>query len=349
MERTGWVAVAGVCEAQVVRYIIIGAGAVGGTIGGRLFDGGHEVVLVARGAHLDALRERGLRLELPDRTLTLPVPVVDGPGALVARPDDVLVLGVKTQDTAAVLAEWDGYGATGTDGPGPAVVCAQNGVENERLALRRFADVHAMCVWLPCSHLEPGVVQAPCAPLTGILHLGRFPSGADGTTRRIAADLTGSGFDAPVSDDVMAWKYAKLLSNLGNALQAVAGPIGDGPLFELHSRARAEGAAVLDAAGIPYISEAQQARLRGDRVEVQAVNGSVRGGGSSWQSLTRGTGSIEADYLNGEIVLLGRRHGVPTPVNEALRRIANSFARDRRRPGDLTAGEVAALAGVGHA
>jgi 2-dehydropantoate 2-reductase len=303
------------------------------------------------------LHERGLRLELPDRTLTLPVPAVDGPGALRARPDDVLVLAVKTQDTAAVLARWDGYGAgtgtgaesgsAGSGGGGPAVVCAQNGVENERLALRRFADVHAMCVWLPCSYLEPGVVQAPCAPLTGILHLGRFPSGADDTTRRIAADLTGSGFDAPVSDDVMAWKYAKLLSNLGNALEAVAGPIGEGPLFELYSRARAEGAAVLEAAGIPCVSEAEQARVRGDRVEVQSLNGAVRGGGSSWQSLTRGTGSIEADYLNGEIVLLGRRHGVPTPVNEALRRTANSFARDGRRPGDLTADELAALVGAG--
>jgi 2-dehydropantoate 2-reductase len=331
-----------------MRYIIIGAGAVGGTIGGRLFDAGHEVVLVARGAHLDALRERGLRLELPERTLTLPVPVVDGPGALRARPDDVLVLAVKTQDTAAVLAQWDGYGAgvaagAGPAGDGPAVVCAQNGVENERLALRHFAHVHAMCVWLPSSYLEPGVVQAPCAPLTGILHLGRFPSGADGTTRRIAADLTGSGFDAPVAQDVMAWKYAKLLANLGNSLEAVAGPIGDGPLYEVYARARAEGAAVLDAAGIAYVSEAEQSRVRGDRVEPQAAKGSARGGSSSWQSLTRGTGSIEADYLNGEIVLLGRRHGVPTPVNEALRRAANSFARAHRRPGSLAPEESAAL------
>lgn len=336
-----------------MRYIIIGAGAVGGTIGGRLFDGGHEVVLVARGGHLDALRERGLRLELPDRTLTLPVPTADGPAALRARPDDVLVLAVKTQDAAAVLAEWDGYGAgagsgarSGADGGGPAVVCAQNGVENERLALRHFADVHAMCVWLPSSHLEPGVVQAPGAPLSGILHLGRFPSGADDTTRRIAVDLAGSGFAAPVSPDVMAWKYAKLLSNLGNALEAVSGPIGEGPLFEVYRRARAEGAAVLDAAGIAHVSQEEQARVRGDRVELLAVNGAERGGGSSWQSLTRGTGSVEADYLNGEIVLLGRRFGVPTPVNEALRRTANSFARDRRRPGGLTADETAALVGA---
>ena len=57
-----------------MRYIIIGAGAVGGAIGGRLFESGHEVVLVARGAHLEALREGGLRLRTPEGSLTLPGP-----------------------------------------------------------------------------------------------------------------------------------------------------------------------------------------------------------------------------------------------------------------------------------
>jgi 2-dehydropantoate 2-reductase len=329
-----------ISEGSVMRYIIIGAGAVGGTIGGRLFDSGREVVLVARGAHGAALRERGLRLELPDGTRELPVPVADGPEALTPRADDVLVLAMKTQDTAGALAVWGSYGEQ------PAVVCAQNGVENERLALRRFRDVHAMCVWLPCSNLEPGVVLAPCAPLTGILHLGRYPSGADGTTGRIAADLADSGFGAPVRDDVMAWKYAKLLANLGNAVEAVHGPVEDGPALQLHARARAEGTAVLDAAGIAYISEEDQARERGDRMRIQPLRGALRGGGSSWQSLVRGTGTIESDYLNGEIVLLGRRLGVPVPVNEALQRTANLLARERRRPGELTAGERAALLGV---
>ena len=57
------------------------------------------------------------------------------------------------------------------------------------------------------------------------------------------------------------------------------------------------------------------------------------GGSSGWQSVMRGTGSIEADYLNGEIVLLGRLHGVPTPYNEAVRRHANRVARSRLTPG----------------
>jgi 2-dehydropantoate 2-reductase len=320
-----------------MRFIIIGAGAVGGAMGGRLFDAGHDVVLVARGAHLEALRANGLRLELAGRTVRLPVPAAAGPGELQPGRDDVLVLATKTQDTPAALAVWDGFGDR------PALVCAQNGVENERLALRRFRDVYGMCVWLPSTFLEPGVVRAAAAPLTGILTVGRYPSGDDERVRRIAAHLEDAGLEAPVARDVMAWKYAKLLTNLGNALDAVTGPDGDTDLRPLGALAVAEGRAVLDAAGIGYVGEEEQRRVRGAKVQPPAFDGARGGRSSSWQSLARGTGSIEADYLNGEIVLLGREFGVPTPVNEALQRAANVLARDRRPAGGLTAQERDAL------
>jgi 2-dehydropantoate 2-reductase len=70
-------------------------------------------------------------------------------------------------------------------------------------------------------------------------------------------------------------------------------------------------------------------------VQHRPVEGRPRAGGSSWQSLARGTGSIEADYLNGEIVLLGRLYAVPTPVNELLQQLANVAARERARPGSV--------------
>ncbi len=249
-----------------MRYIVIEAGAVGGTIGGRLFESGHEVVLVARGPHLDA-------------------------------------------------------------------------------ALRRFRQVYGMCVWLPATHLEPGTVEAQGAPLAGLLHIGRYPSGTDAIATRIGGDLAGSRFLAPVTAEVMRWKHGKLLSNLGNAIEAVCGhgAADTDPLTVLRRRAPAEGAAVLDAAGIAYASDEESAQVRGDRVGILPVNGSPRAGGSSWQSLTRGTGSIEADFLNGEIVLLGRERGMPTPVNEVLRWLANRAARERRAPGSMTPGEVMAL------
>ncbi|GAA2496800.1 ketopantoate reductase family protein [Streptomyces longisporus] len=329
-----------------MRYIIIGAGAVGGSIGGRLAGAGHEVVLVARGAHHAALRDGGLRLKVPDGDHTYRLPTVEGPDELdELRADDVLVLAVKTQDTVTALQAW---GPAPVAGGGTAaerlpLFCAQNGVEGQRLALRVFRRVYGVCVWLPSTFLEPGVVSAPCAPLTGILHLGRHPHGIDETVRLVAADLEKSRFEAPVVPDVARWQYAKLLSNLGNALEAVAGPIAGDEAVALYARVRAEGEAVLDAAQIAYASVEEQKAVRGHKVDLVPLDGAPRGGGSSWQSLTRGTGTIEAD-VNGEIALLGRLHGVPTPLNELLQRLANTFARERRAPGSMPVVDLVRLA-----
>ncbi|MEV7179322.1 2-dehydropantoate 2-reductase N-terminal domain-containing protein [Kitasatospora sp. NPDC093679] len=328
-----------------MRYIIIGAGAVGGTVGGRLHESGHEVVLVARGAHLAALREDGLRLTTPEGSRTLAVPAVGGPEELELRRGDVLVLAVKTQHSLPLLDAWAArpVAGGGTAGELLPLLCAQNGVENERLALRRFRRVYGVCVWLPSSHLEPGRVLAQGSPVSGVLHVGRFPRGSDDTAGRIAADLAASHVGARASADVMRWKYAKLLGNLNNALEAVGGPV-DGELrLKLARRTVAEGEAVLDAAGIGRADREEQRAAWSGRVTLVPVDGEGRRGGSSWQSLARGAGDIEADHLNGEIVLLGRQHGVPTPLNAALQRLANTFAREGRAPGSLPEAELAAL------
>ncbi|WP_369212465.1 ketopantoate reductase family protein [Streptomyces flavofungini] len=326
-----------------MRYIIIGAGAVGGTVGCRLAEAGHDVVLVARGAHKAAVEEHGLRLRTPVGTRVHRIPVVGNPAELGGlNQDDVLFLAVKTQDAEAALDAW---GALPVAGGGTVaevlpLVCAQNGVESERIALRRFDRVYGMCVWLPATHVEPGTVAAEGVPHTGMLHLGRYPGGTDETAGRIAADLEKSNLLAPVVPDVMRWKYNKLLANLANALEAVTGPIGTDEARQLYRRARAEGEAALTAAGIAWVGAEEEREVRGDRIRLEPVDGAERGGGSSWQSLARGTGRIEADYLNGEICLLGRSHGVPTPVNDALRRMANAFARERRPAGSMPVAEL---------
>jgi 2-dehydropantoate 2-reductase len=149
-----------------VRYIIIGAGAVGGTIGGCLFQAGHDVVLVARGAHLEALRARGLRLATPLGTSMLGIPAVGGPAEAGLRPGDALILTAKTQDAAALLDEWAWQPVSGGTVAAETlpVVCAQNGVASERFALRRFRHVYGMHVWLPATHLEPGEVGSQGVP-----------------------------------------------------------------------------------------------------------------------------------------------------------------------------------------
>ncbi|WP_141207485.1 ketopantoate reductase family protein [Streptomyces griseorubiginosus] len=326
-----------------MRYIIIGAGAVGGAVGGRLAGAGCEVVLVARGAQYAALRDGGLRLRVPDGEFTHRLPVVDGPAGLgTLRADDVLVLAVKTQDTRAALDAW---GPAPVEGGGTAagrlpLLCAQNGVEGQRMALRTFRHVYGVCVWLPATFVEPGVVSAAGSPLTGILHLGRYPRGTDETVRLIADDLEKARFEAPVVPDLARWQYAKLLANLANAVEAVTGPVEGEAALEFVERVRAEGAAVLDAAGIAYTSPEEQRARRGDKVTLVPLEDVPRGGGSSWQSLVRGTGSVEADYLNGEIALLGRLHGVPTPLNELLQHLANTFARERREAGSMPLSEL---------
>jgi 2-dehydropantoate 2-reductase len=88
------------------------------------------------------------------------------------------------------------------------------------------------------------------------------------------------------------------------------------------------------------------AELRGDQVRIEPVGGTRRTGGSSWPSLTRSTGSSEADYLNGEIVLLGREHGVPAPGQRAAAAARQPVRRRSPRPGQRHPGAMAALLAV---
>ena len=134
-----------------MRYIIYGAGAVGGVIGGRLAQNGRDVVLIARGPHLEALKRDGLTLQSAEKSEQLDIPAAGGPAEIDFQDDDAVILTMKTQDTEAALDEL--RAAAGMSIP---VFCAQNGVENERLALRRFQNVYGVTVMLPAVHLEPG-------------------------------------------------------------------------------------------------------------------------------------------------------------------------------------------------
>lgn len=323
-----------------MTYVILGAGGVGATIGGLLADAGSDVVLLARGEHARVMSQAGLRLAMPDRVLTIHPPVVDDVAALTLQPGDVLIITTKTQQTADLLEATAGL----PNADQVVVMCAQNGVENERIALRLFPQVLGCCVMLPAVHLAPGRVDAQGIPQPGMLEIGRYPDAATrpsgAVVDAVVDDLCAAGFLVTARDDVMRWKYAKLLRNTGNALTALCGPDldddGDRIVGQLDRMAHDEGARVLERAGIDYVSDADWAAHRGDRVRVGTVEGRARGGGSSWQSIERGTGNIESDALNGEIVLLARLHGTVAPVNEVLQREANDLARRRGRPGEMS-------------
>jgi 2-dehydropantoate 2-reductase len=321
-----------------LRLVIYGAGAVGGVIGARLHAAGHDVVLIARGPHLEAIRARGLRLVTAGGTSVHAVPAVAHPRELELREDDVVVLAMKTQHTAAALADLQASSAL--DLP---IVCAQNGVENERLAARAFSRVYGMLVWLPANFLEPGEVVVASAPALGCLDAGRYPTGADALIAGVTAALDASGFSARPDPAIMRWKYHKLLSNIFNAIPALLGPGVDAAAFA--ARVRDEARACYAAAGIDAVSDAEQeARRKEARVSVVEIPGKQGIIGSSWQSLVRGTGNIETDYLNGEIALLGRLHGVPTPCNSALQIAARRIAARRSPPGSMSLRELEDLA-----
>jgi 2-dehydropantoate 2-reductase len=317
-----------------MRFVVLGAGAVGGAIGGRLAQHGHSAVLIARGAHYEAIRDRGLRLESPDDTATIRLPAVDDPSKIEWAAGDVVVLATKTHDTEAALAHL--ASCAPRDVP---LVCAQNSVANEPMAAQRFDAVYGVFVWCPTDFLTPGVVRIWCAPTSGILNIGRYPSGIDPTAEAIAAAFRQSSFYAEAKADIMRWKYRKLLSNLGNAVEALCGPAARGS--GIAQRARKEALACYAAAGISSVADDEENAAALEReVQARTIDGVERRGGSSWQSLERRLGSIETDYLNGEVVRMGARYGVPTPVNALLQYLAQRMAIDRRPPGTINPDKI---------
>ena len=176
--------------------------------------------------------------------------------------------------------------------------------------------------------------------MPGVLDVGRYPGGTDATSHAVAAAFRDAGFVSEPRPDVMAWKHRKLMMNLGNAVQACCAPGPDAD--DLAGRAVAEGETALAAAGSRWSAS------RGTASGAATCSGSARWpgangrGGSTWQSLRRGTGSLETDYLNGEVVRLGRLHGVPTPANALLQATARRLAAAGGEPGSVRARDLLA-------
>ena len=320
-----------------MRFVVVGAGAIGGAVGARLFQSGFDVTLVARGDHGRTLAS-GLVLESPGETVSLSVPVVADPAEVSWDKDPVVLLAVKGQSTDHALEQ---LVVAPPDAP---VVCMQNGVENERRVLRHFPNTYGMCVMCPASQLRPGVVQVHSAPVSGLLDLGRFPSGLDERGQAIADAIATTTFQSVARPDIMRWKYRKLLMNLANAVEALCGP--EGRFARWRGEAQREGKEALAAAGIDVASSEEDRERRGDSLQMSPTSSGAWQGGSSWQSLAHGAGSIEADFLNGEIVLQGALHGVRTPVNALLQRLASRAAAEGAAPGSWSVEELTKLAGL---
>ena len=313
---------------SIDRFIIIGAGAIGGAVAAALALQGRDVVAVARGTHLAKMQSQGIVFRSPGKVETARFPCVASAAEITYRPGDAILICTKTQDTEGVLEDLRSAGVN--EQP---IFCLQNGVENERMALRRFPNVHGVLIMMPVDFVKPGEVVAYGAPCHGIFDIGRFPYGHDEDDQALADALTEANIAGFVADDILPGKYGKLLLNLGNAVEAA---IGNHPRrLELRDLLIEEGKAVLDAAGVPQRDVGSGDPRRAELMTLKAVEGVTRTGSSSTQSLARGAGSIETDWLNGEIVMLGRLHGVPTPRNAYFNELAAKMARKGMKPGSI--------------
>lgn len=318
-----------------MRFVIIGTGAIGGAVAAALHRAGKTVVAVSRGAQFEAIREHGLRLRTPELDEIVRFPVVGAIHDIAFGPDDMILLAMKGQDTSDALEDLH---AAGVDRQ--PIFCLQNGVANEAKALRLFPNVHGVTVIMPTLFTVPGEVVVQSSPRLGLFYVGRFPGGSDSADQALCDALTAADIAAFVKDDVMASKYGKLLMNLSNIVGAALGHGASAP--GLRERMTDEAKAVFSAAGIDWEDVGTDHPDRLAHMNFTNVPGVENLGTSTAQSFLRRTKRVETDWLNGEIVWLGRLHGVPVPVNAALTRIAARMARDGVAPGQMTVDDVEA-------
>ncbi|NOZ29701.1 MAG: 2-dehydropantoate 2-reductase, partial [Chloroflexi bacterium] len=224
------------------------------------------------------------------------------------------------------------------------VFCLQNGVRNEELAAEHFPRVYGVMVRVGGVYLTDGEVIARRDP-PGWLIIGRYPSGIDEIAERVALSLRSAGFFTMLTPDVMPYKWGKLMGNLANAIGAITN--AHSPTNQqIAEAARAEARELLAQAGIRWIPHEELEREWPEitlpprhRLDVEAQS-------STWQSLARRQGSVETDFLNGEIVRLAKRLGRQAPINEALLRITQEMAAHQEPPGKYSPDELRSLLGL---
>ncbi|SFP93436.1 ketopantoate reductase [Variovorax sp. PDC80] len=286
-----------------MKVAVMGAGAVGCYYGAMLARAGHEVVLIGRPAHVEAVRARGLRLEAQSFDEHVPMAASTEPDAV--RGADLVLFCVKSTDTEAAAAQIAPHLA-----PGALVLTLQNGVDNDERArsVLRSHEVAAAVVYVATGMAGPGHVK----------HNGRGELVIAPSARgeEVAQALRAAGVPTEISGNVRGALWAKLVLNCAyNALSAITqlpygvlvrnegvpGVLRD-VVAECLAVARAEGVTIpgdIDAA-VAGIARTMPAQFS-----------------STAQDLARGKRS-EIDHLNGFVLRRGEVLGVPVPANRLL-------------------------------
>ncbi|HLS77573.1 MAG TPA: 2-dehydropantoate 2-reductase N-terminal domain-containing protein [Nocardia sp.] len=328
----------------MTRYVVIGAGAVGAGLAAQLELHGLPYVLVGRGAQIAHLAERGLTYHRRGTATTVPLVTAAAPAEVTLTTDDVLVFTPKVQDLDAAVRDWAWQPVAGAPGRTAAdlpVITLQNGLDAERIALRRFAHVWGASLLTPARFTVIGEVVSGAAGPVGVLTIGRYPSGSDERLESVAADLRAAEYIVQISDDVVRWKAAKIVHNVRNAVEVLSGDAEEKARIE--DALVAETHAALAAAGIEVADTVAERTEDLSEFRLDPDSGIRPGQQSTWQSFARGV-PAETDYLNGEIVLLGRLHGVDVPVNAAIQAVLGASSLAGEKPGTRTTTEVIAAA-----
>jgi len=293
-----------------MRIAVMGTGGLGGYFGARLALGGADVAFVARGRHLQALREGGLRVVGPQPLHVPRVDATDDPASI--GPVDLVMLCVKLWDTEAALAQMRPL-----VGPGTAIVSFQNGVLKDDAVRAAYGPAAVMggVGYVATTIDGPGVIRqtGPMQRLVfGEIDGTRSPRGA----AFLQACLAG-GINAELSDDIRLeiWQKFVFLAALSGTTTTMRRPIG--PIRE-HAQTRAflldvmrEVVAVGRAHGVHLPPDYAEVRLKlADDVAHDMTS-------SMHHDLERGN-RLEVRWLAGAVVELGRQKDVPTPLNRAI-------------------------------
>ncbi|MFC1988600.1 ketopantoate reductase family protein [Chloroflexota bacterium] len=322
-----------------MKVVVIGAGAVGGVIGGHLLLANQNVVWIDPSeSHVKAINEHGLRLITPSATHILRPLIVTSPDQVDFEPDDVVFLCVKGHNTEAALRSLQ---AVIKDIP---ILCFQNAVRNEEIASQYFPRVYGVLVRVTGMHLTDGEVVSREEPPGGLM-IGCYPQGTDELAEQVAEKLRTAGFPVIVRPNVMDYKWGKLISSIGNPIGAIAS--GRGEDFDIVSEAVKQEFRDLTAkAGIRWIP--------GEELQVEWPEADLPGratvdmktGSSSWQSLARREGAIESEFFNGEVVRLAKKLELKAPVNEGIVRISQEMAAKQEPPGKYAPAELRKMLGL---
>ena len=292
-----------------MRIAVLGAGGVGGYYGGALARAGHDVTFLARGAHLDAIRTRGLEVRTPEGTFSAKVSATDDLALLGEA--IVAIVAVKCYSLADVAPAAALLAREGAD-----VVPLLNGVEAaERLAAAGVPKERIVggLTHISVARVAPGIVEKK-SPFQRVT-LGELAGGASERVQRIAAAFREAGAEVTESADITAdlWRKLAFIASMAAACglaRSPVGPVRAAPYGKLlFSRAVREVGSVARARGIPVTEE--------DEAKTLAFVDSLGAGmkPSFLLDLVAG-GPTEIDDLCGAVARLGREVGIETPVHD---------------------------------